>query len=272
MRARLTALAIGLLGALVMARLGAVQQAPPPARGDADWPMYRRDAAGTGHSPLRQITTANVATLARRWTYGLQGAATAAPSGRGGGGGVNSEVTPIVVNGVMYLPAANRVVALEPDTGKEIWQYAVSGGAPSRRGVAYWAGDDTHPPRLFFTVGRRLIALDAKTGAPDKGFGRDGEIDLGVPYNSVPFVHRHVVVVGANTPPGAIGGIGNPRAFDARTGARLWEFSSVAQPGQAGHDTWEGDSWKDRLGVNAWPFYFTLDEQRGLLYLPLASP
>ena len=272
MRARLTALAIGLLGALVMARLGAVQQAPPPARGDADWPMYRRDAAGTGHSPLRQITTANVATLARRWTYGLQGAATAAPSGRGGGGGVNSEVTPIVVNGVMYLPAANRVVALEPDTGKEIWQYAVSGGAPSRRGVAYWAGDDTHPPRLFFTVGRRLIALDAKTGAPDKAFGRDGEIDLGVPYNSVPFVHRHVVVVGANTPPGAIGGIGNPRAFDARTGARLWEFSSVAQPGQAGHDTWDGDSWKDRLGVNAWPFYFTLDEPRGLLFVPLASP
>ena len=272
MRARLTALAIGLLGALVMARSAAVQQAPPPARSDADWPMYRRDAAGTGHSPLRQITTANVATLARRWTYGLQGAATAAPSGRGGGGGVNSEATPIVVNGVMYLPAANRVVALEPDTGKEIWQYAVNGGAPSRRGVAYWAGDDAHPPRLFFTVGRRLIALDAKTGAPDKGFGRDGEIDLGVPYNSVPFVHRHVVVVGANTPPGAIGGIGNPRAFDARTGARLWEFSSVAQPGQAGHDTWEGDSWKDRLGVNAWPFYFTLDEPRGLLFVPLASP
>ena len=93
-----------------------------------------------------------------------------------------------------------------------------------------------------------------------------------VPYNSVPLVYENVVVVGANTPPGAVGGIGNPRAFDARTGAKLWEFSSVPQPGEVGHDTWEGDSWKDRLGVNAWPFYFTLDEQRGLLYLPLASP
>ena len=69
-----------------------------------------------------------------------------------------------------------------------------------------------------------------------------------------------------------VGGIGNARAFDARTGVKLWEFSSVPQPGTVGHDTWEGDSWKGRLGANAWPFYFTVDEQRGLLYLPLASP
>ena len=58
---------------------------------------------------------------------------------------------------------------------------------------------------------------------------------------------------------------GNPRAFDARTGAKIWEFSSVPQPGEVGHDTWEGDSWKNRAGANAWPFYFTLDEQRGVV-------
>ncbi|HJZ73087.1 MAG TPA: PQQ-binding-like beta-propeller repeat protein [Vicinamibacterales bacterium] len=271
MRPRMAALAVGLFTSMVAARSATVQQAPP-ARGSGDWPMYRHDPAGTGHSPLTQITPANVPQLTRRWTYRLQSAAPAAPAGRGGGGGVNSEATPIVVNGVMYLPAANRVVALEPETGKELWQFPISGGAPSRRGVAYWAGDDRHPPRIVFTVGRRLIALEARTGALDRGFGRDGEIDLGVPYNSVPFIHRNVVVVGANTPPGAIGGIGNPRAFDVRTGARLWEFSSVPRPGEVGHDTWEGDSWRDRLGVNAWPFYFTLDEPRGLLFIPLASP
>ena len=65
-----------------------------------------------------------------------------------------------------------------------------------------------------------------------------------VPYNSVPLVYRNVVVVGANTPPGTPGGIGNARAYDARTGAKLWEFSSVPQPGEVGHDTWEGDSWR----------------------------
>jgi quinoprotein glucose dehydrogenase len=121
-------------------------------------------------------------------------------------------------------------------------------------------------------AGRRLIALDAKTGASASAFGENGEIDIGVPYNSVPGILGNVVVVGANTPPGASGGIGNARAFDARTGAKLWEFSSVPQPGAVGHDTWDGDSWKGRLGVNAWPFYFTFDESRGLVYLPLASP
>jgi glucose dehydrogenase len=240
----------------------------------ADWPMYRHDLAGTGYSPLDQISTRNVATLAQAWTYSLQGdaPATGRSPGRGGAGGVNSEATPITVNGVMYLPAANRVVAIQSDTGKELWQHRVDGAAPSRRGVAYAPGEDGHPARIVFTAGRRLIALDASTGTPAAGFGTGGEVDMVVPYNSVPLVFKDVVVVGANSPPGAPGGIGNPRAFDVRTGAKLWEFSSVPQPGDLGHDTWEGDSWKGRLGVNAWPFYFTLDEQRGLVYLPLASP
>jgi len=67
-------------------------------------------------------------------------------------------------------------------------------------------------------------------------------------------------------------GSGNARAFDARTGAKLWEFNSVPQPGAVGNDTWEDGSWKDRSGVNAWSFYFTLDEARGLLYIPFSSP
>jgi len=244
------------------------------AQTGSDWPMYRGDHAGTGYSPLAQINARNVARLTRAWTYRLETDTPAAPPAASGGAaaGLSSQATPIVVNRVMYLPAANRVVALEPETGKEIWRYPVAGGSPSRRGVAYWPGEDGIPPRIVFTAGRRLIALNARTGAPAPGFGQDGEVDMAVPYNSVPFIHKNVVVVGANTPPGTIGGIGDARAFDARTGVKLWEFSSVPQPGTIGHDTWEGDSWKGRLGVNAWPFYFTFDEQRGLLYLPLASP
>src|SRR5262245_46569958 len=183
-----------------------------------DWPMYRHDKAGTGYSPLSQITVRNVAQLAQVWTYPLQSdAPVAAPAGgRGGPAGPNSEATPIVVSGVMYLPAANRVAALDPETGKERWQYRVAGGAPSRRGVAFWPGDGTAPPRIVFTVGRRLIELDAASGTPVPTFGRDGEVDMIVPYNSVPFVHGNVVIVGANTPPGAPGGVGNARAFDVR--------------------------------------------------------
>jgi glucose dehydrogenase len=237
--------------------------------GDGDWPMYRHDYSGSGHSPLTQIDTRNVIALARAWTYGLQGDSPPQPTGRGG---LNSEATPIVVGAVMYLPAAGRIVALQSDTGKELWRYVVTGSVPSRRGVAYWAGDASNLPRIVFMAGRRLIQLSAKSGEPVAAFGSGGEVDVGVPYNSVPLVYKNVVVVGANSPPGSIGGIGNPRAFDVRTGAKLWEFNAVPQPSEVGHDTWEGDSWKGRLGVNAWPFYFTVDERRDLLYVPLASP
>lgn len=253
-------------GMLVWVAQPADTQSPTP---DADWPGYRRDAAGTGYSPLADINASNVGRLSQAWTYNLEADASGPPAG---GRGVNSQATPIVVRGVMYVPAANRVVALDPETGRERWRHDVANGAPSRRGVAHWAGDADRGPRILFTSGRRLIALNADDGARATDFGTGGEVDLVVPYNSVPFIHRHVVVVGANTPPGTPGGVGNARAYDVRTGAKLWEFSSVPQPGQVGHDTWEGDSWRGRLGANAWPFYFTLDEARGLLFIPLASP
>ena len=255
-RTRIVRIASG-LAILVLADHIARTQEPTPQQG-ADWPMYRHDYAGTGYSPLAQITTRNVSTLREVWSYRLDESA-------------NSQATPIVVNGVMYLPAANRVVALDPETGAERWRHLVSDAAPSRRGVAYWPGD-AGSARIVFMAGRRLIALDAATGNAASAFGQNGEVDIGVPYNSVPLVYRNVVVVGANNPPKSGGAPGNARAFDARNGAKLWEFSSVAQPGMVGHDTWEGDSWKGRFGANAWPFYFTLDEQRGLVFLPLASP
>jgi quinoprotein glucose dehydrogenase len=232
-----------------------------------DWPMFRHDLAGTGHSPLAQINSSNVNRLARAWSYGLAAADVSRP-----GRGPNSEATPIVIGGRLYLPAADRVVALDAATGREIWRHTVDGGAPSRRGVAYWPGDGAIPPRILFTAGRRLIAVDAATGVMATGFGGTGEVDLAIPYNSVPLVYHDIVVVGANTPPGAEGGIGNARAYDAVTGRKLWEFSSVPPDGAVGHGTWVGDSWRGRLGVNAWPFYFTLDADRGLLYIPLASP
>ncbi len=234
-----------------------------------DWPMYRGNYSGTGYSELSDVSILNVGTLSRAWVYDL--------NRRNPGSedrGPNSQVTPIVVDGVMYLPAADRVVAIDPDSGQEIWAHLLDDamGAPSRRGVAYWPGDGDFDARIIFVTGSHLRALDASTGDPVVEFGDDGAIALGVPYNSVPLVYRHVAVVGANTPRGEIGGIGNARAYDVRTGEMLWEFDSVAQPGDVGHDTWDGDSWRDRLGANAWPFYFTLDEARGVLYLPLASP
>jgi glucose dehydrogenase len=255
-RSRIIVLAGGLAFIVLAGPTGRTQQAA--TRPDADWPMYRHDYAGTGYSPLTQIAAKNVSNLREAWSYRLPQDA-------------NSQATPIVVNGVMYLPAGDRVVALDPQTGTEQWRHVVTDAAPSRRGVAYWSGNGG-AARIIFMAGRRLIALDAATGNRASDFGTNGEVDIVVPYNSVPLIYQNVIVVGANNPPRSGGALGNARAFDARTGAKLWEFSSVAQPGSAAHDTWEGDSWKERFGANAWPFYFTLDEQRGIVYLPLASP
>jgi len=233
---------------------------------DTEWPHYRGDLSGTGFSSLTGITAQNVDSLQIAWRYSLRD--DAATDSRN----PNSQATPIVVAGTMYLPTVNSIVALNPVNGNTLWEHEVEDGRPSRRGVSYWPGTNTEAPRLFFTTGMQLQALDANTGEPVSSFGDGGKVDLVTPYLSVPLVHKDIVVVGANTPPGAEGGIGNPRAYSAISGDKLWEFDSVPQPGVAGNETWGGDSWQNRLGANAWPFYFTVDAERDLLYLPLASP
>jgi len=237
----------------------ALAAGPVKPSAEGDWPMYNRDLAGTRYSPLTQINTKNVARLKQAWTFRLNAVA--------------SEATPIVVHGVMYLPAGKRIVALEPETGKEIWSYEPASGTPSRRGVAYWPGDANNPPRVLSTVGKKMIALNANTGKIDPGFGKEGEVDLGIPYNSPPTVYKNLLFVGANVGEIQVAGEpGDTRAYDARTGAKLWTFHSVPRPGEPGHESWEGDGWKDRTGVNNWGFFMTVDTARNILYTTYGSP
>ncbi len=235
----------------------------------ADWPMYNRDPAGTRYSPLTQINTKNVSQLKLAWSYQLKSGA----SGRGAPRSSGSEVTPIVVDGVMYLPAAGRVVALDPVTGKEFWRYELPVGSPGNRGVTYWPGDKDNPPRIIFTTGHMMVGLNAKTGKLDPGFGKEGEVDLVVPYTAPPTVYKNMLFVGANVPEiNAANLPGDTRAYDARTGAKMWEFHSVPRLGEVGNDTWAPDAWKDRTGVNNWGFQMSVDTQRDLLYTNFGSP
>ncbi|HJT87955.1 MAG TPA: pyrroloquinoline quinone-dependent dehydrogenase [Bryobacteraceae bacterium] len=242
----------------------------------ADWPTYNRDLSSTRFSPLAQINAGNVAKLVEAWSYRMRPEANSPTSG------TMNQVTPIVVNGVVYLPAGNHVVALEGDTGKEIWRYELKTGVASQRGVAYWPGDRNNPPRILFTSGHKLVALNARTGKLDPGFGTEGELTMDVPYAGVPTVYKDVIVVGMNVfGPGepnphpqdevAVGLPGDSRAYDARTGKSLWVFHAVPHPGETGHEQWEGDSWK-RAGNNMWSYSATVDAARGVVYMPMGGP
>ena len=236
---------------------------------NADWPAYDRDLAATRYSPLSQINTKNVANLTQAWSFSLRGET---PAAAPGGGGVSSEATPIVVHGVMYLPAGNRIVALDPETGKETWRYTLDRGQATSRGVAYWPGDKDNPPRILFTAGRNLIALNANTGKVDPGFGKEGAVDMVVPWTGVPVIYKNIAIIGATLGEVPIGPSGDSRAYDARTGAKLWDFHSVPQPGETGHETWLDEGWKGRSGTNVWGWHMTVDEQRGIVYLPIGGP
>ncbi len=263
-----------------------------------DWPTYGRDLAGTRYSPLKQINSGNVSKLVRAWTYHMS-AESAAPErpaegneveggrgrGRGGGGGRTSEVSPLIIGGVMYLTTGyGRVVALEPESGKPIWTYEVKDGAPAERGLEYWAGDAQAPPELFFgTSTGKLIALNAKTGKPVPGFGNEGVVDMkpgalnGLTnsmfgLSSPPIIFKNLVITGAHVQESpSIGASGDTRAWDIHTGKLVWTFHSVPRPGEPGSETWEPDSWKNRSGTNVWGM-FTVDAERGILYMPFGEP
>ena len=225
-----------------------------PARGN--WQNYNRELNGMRYSPLDQINRSNVTQLQQAWSHAAGG-----------------QATPIVVDGIMYVPTANGVSAIAADTGATVWDHNLGEEVRiSQRGVAYWPGDPDHAPRILFMSGPKMHALEAATGEPVAGFGAAGVIEVGTPYLGVPTIYQHAVVIGANTGELSFGVSGNTRAFDARTGEKLWEFNNVPKPGEVGHETWLDEGWDGRSGTNVWAFSMTVDEERGILYMPVAGP
>jgi glucose dehydrogenase len=236
---------------------------------DGDWPAYGRDPGAQRFSPLTQITRQNVAHLRRAWTYDT--------------GIKDLQVTPLVIDGIMYLTGGSIVFALEPETGKEIWKYDAR-ATVSRRGVAYWPGDARTPARLYSGAGDgRMMALDAKRGTLATDFGAGGFIDLKESVRgdvdgqlmliTPPVVYKDVVITGSANGEGepSTGLYGDIRGWDARTGKLIWSFHTVPRPGESGLETWDGESWKNRSGTNAWTF-LTVDVDRGLVFAPTGSP
>ena len=257
----------------------------PQAKRDPawDWPMWAHDLKGTKFSTLKQITPQNAGKLKQVWSYKFNRDGKNVITGPSGSE-LYQEITPIVVNGIMYTPAGDRVVALEPETGKELWSYELSEGLASFRGVGYWPGDNNNPPRVIFTSLKKMIGLNAKTGKIDPGFGKEGIVNLDVTYAGTPTIVGNMLFIGTNFyGPGMShigpqldergGQIPYQHAYDVRTGKELWTFHTFPREGEVGHDTWPlKGSEENRTGNNVWAFSLTIDEKNGLLFLPVSGP
>jgi quinoprotein glucose dehydrogenase len=237
------------------------------------WRDYAGGADGAQYSALKQVNRDTVSKLRVAWRYPI-------------GDGRKYLFNPIVVDGWMYVIGRNNsIVALDAATGKEIWAWAES-PAPAiitNRGINYWESADHSDRRLLFAANHALRAIDARTGKDIASFGTGGKVDLKEGLGRDPKtitlvqsttpgrVFENLIILGSATNQGWGSAPGDIRAFDVRTGKLAWTFHTIPHPGEFGYDTWPKDAWKTVGGANVWS-EFALDEKRGIIYAPTASP
>jgi quinoprotein glucose dehydrogenase len=257
---------------------------------NGQWTTYGGDLGNTHYSPLDQINAANFNKLEVAWRFKTDNLG---PTPE-----YNLEATPLVANGVLYSVAGTRraVVALDAATGELLWTHGEREGARgtnaprqlSGRGLSYWT-DGREERILYVTPGYRLIALDAKTGAPVRTFGKDGAVDLKleddqeidlvtgeVGLHATPVVAGDTVIVGAAHRPGGVPRSkknikGFVRGFDVKTGKRLWIFHTIPMANEYGAETWENDSAAYTGNAGVWG-QISVDEELGMVYIPVELP
>ncbi|HEY1496145.1 MAG TPA: pyrroloquinoline quinone-dependent dehydrogenase [Candidatus Solibacter sp.] len=259
---------------------------------DGEWPTYGADLRNSRYRPLDQINAGNFSKLEVAWRFKTDSLGTRPE--------YKLEGTPLMVNGVVYATAGSRraAIALDAVTDELLWVHGEHEGARgaaaprqlSGRGLAYWT-DGKEERILYTTPGYRLVALDAKTGALIPAFCKGGVVDLKldddqtilpdlttgeIGIQSAPVVARDVVIVGAAfregmTPKTMRNNKGYVRGFNVRTGKRLWIFHTIPMKGEFGADTWEKGSNEYTGNTGVWT-QISVDEQLGLVYLPVESP
>ena len=276
-----------LVGLLILASLPIAGQSGARS---GEWTTYGADLGNTRYSPLDQINADNFNKLDVAWRFKTDSL--------GPRPEYQFESTPLMVRGVVYSTAGTRraVVALDAATGELMWVHGEREGergeaAPrqlSGRGLAYWT-DGRDERILYVTPGYRLIALDAKTGAPISTFGKSGVVDLKLEDDQVmdlvtgeiglhtaPVVAGNTIIIGAahlsgGVPRSKTNEKGYVRGFDVKTGKRLWIFHTIPRPGEYGNDTWLNDSWSYTGNAGSWG-QTAVDEQLGMAYLPVELP
>jgi quinoprotein glucose dehydrogenase len=271
------------------------QAAGQPSTRNGDWTHYTADMRGTKYSPLDQINASNFNQLEVAWRFKTDNLGTRPE--------FKLEGTPLAIRGTLYTTAGTRrsVVALDGRTGELIWTHSYREGnraaiAPrqlSGRGVAYWTDGRNDERIIYMTTGYRLVELNAKNGSMIQSFGEGGVVDLKrgavfgkgqqidletgeIGIHSTPTVVKDVVLVGSSFKEGMTvvthnNTKGLVRAFDVKTGKLLWTFNTIPRPGEFGNDTWENESWATNGNTGVWS-QITVDEEAGLVYLPVEDP
>src|SRR5437588_5805387 len=288
----------GLIAGLALLAVGLSGQSAStaqPSTKNGEWPTYNADLRGTRFSPLEQINGANFNSLRVAWRFKTDNL--------GPRPEYKLEGTPLMIKGVLYTTGGTRrsVIALDAKTGELMWSYSLREGnraavAPrqlSGRGVSYWTDGKGDDRVIYVTTGYRLVELNAKSGALIDSFGTHGIVDLKVGVvkginqqidletgeigvHSTPTVARDMVIVGSSMREGATVETHNNtkglvRAFDVRTGKKIWQFNDIPGPGEFGNDTWEQKSWAENGNTGVWN-QITVDEDLGLVYLPVETP
>src|SRR6202140_3186322 len=267
----------GILALVCAAIPGAMAQSSHDAGGSGvgsgdDWPYYGHDAGGMRYSPLAQINRGNVATLKVAWTFHTGDVS----EGRGDRKRSGFETTPLLVDGTLYLTTPfNRVIALNPETGKQRWAYdpkialdADYGDGLVNRGAATWldsgrpSGQPCHRRIFEATQDARLVAIDAANGSPCADFGKDGQVNLRdvagyhagwYHMTSPPAVIDDLVIVGsARSEEHRVDmARGVVRAYDARTGTLRWSWDPIAPTQDAARASANAKTFRSGAG-NAW--------------------
>ena len=243
------------------------------SRAGASWSDFAGGEDASQYSTLDQINRSNVKKLQIAWTY---------PTGDGNKYSFN----PVVVDNLMYVLAKNNsIVALDATTGKELWVHETDPKTTliTNRGINYWQSKDGSDRRLLFSCNNFLQAIDAKTGKIIQQFGDDGRVDLrqglGRDPESLTLVQsttpgrvfENLLILGSATNQEYDSAPGDVRAYDVPTGRLVWTFHTIPHEGEFGYDTWPKDAWKRVGGANAWS-ELSIDEKRGIVYVPTASP
>ena len=284
-----TSRSIGLLGFGLLA-LALLTVTPSGQTTNGEWRTYGGDLASRRYSPLDQINAKNFNQLEVAFRFKTESLGPRAE--------FNFQSTPLMANGVLYVTAGSRraVVALDAVTGEMLWMHSINEGkrgeeAPrqlSGRGLAYWS-DGKEARIVYVTPGYQMIALDAKTGARVPTFGKSGIVDLkqdndqviepeqgDIGLHAAPIISKNIIIVGAahiegSAPRHYKASMGYVRAFDVRTGKRLWIFHTVPRPGEFGNDTWLDDSWANTGNTGVWA-QMTVDEETDTVFLPVEMP